>query len=769
MKKNYLIKGALTVTLALFGLNSFGQTYCSQQATSTADDEIFNVTLGTLNNSSTCGMVGGPGSIAYMYQNYTALTPPILTAGTTQTISVTGGQCNTGAYSGVIYVWIDYNQNGSFTDPGEQVWTTTGLFAIAGTVYTGTFTIPLAPTFGVTRMRVTLIEGTTANPGPCTNFTWGEVEDYNVNVIANTPCSGTPASNVIVPATYSTCPGLNNPSMSLSTQYTVGGITYQWYSSTVSNVGPFTAVTGATLQSSPVPTLATTTWYQAVVTCTNSNQSTTTTANTYFVDGAVVDNVPYFEGFENIQGPNRLPNCSWSATSINGVTQTYTASASNNRLPFQGAKFAAFSNATPGTNYFYSNGIQMEPGITYSVGLMYATEYFGYTNWSDLGVYIGNNQTPAAMNLVASTAPAVSGPHKELGGTFTVPSSGVYYVGVRAVGTAGSAPYLSWDNLSVTIPCTPLSGNNPTVSLSATNQTVCAGELLGLNATGADAYTWSNGGTGASISTNPTGNITYSVTGTNTLTGCTDVQSVAILVNPSPNVNAFASAPEICPGETSYLSAVGANSYAWSNGANGQVISVTPGSTTSYTVIGTNMYGCSATDAIAVTVKSAPTINANNANGATSCKGEMVTINATGGVSYQWLSSTSPNLYSGSSINVVLTTSTNFTVVGTGANGCNANANFAQNVEDCTGLNTIDAAVTGISVYPNPTKDVLTVSTKSGLISNVQILDVTGRVVLSNEVEGTTATFDMSALANGMYYVKVTAGENQAVLHVIKH
>jgi len=52
---------------------------------STADEEIFNVTLGTLNNTSVCSSVApGPGSVNSSYNNYTtSVAAPVLTAGQT--------------------------------------------------------------------------------------------------------------------------------------------------------------------------------------------------------------------------------------------------------------------------------------------------------------------------------------------------------------------------------------------------------------------------------------------------------------------------------------------------------------------------------------------------------------------------------------------------------------------------------------------------------------------------------------------------------------
>ncbi len=767
MKKIYNFTAIFCVLAFLTGAKLNAQSYCPQQATSTADDEIFNVSIGTLNNSSNCTTTGGPGSILSMYSNYTNLPATNLISGMVYTLSVTGGQCSGFAYSGNIYVWIDYNNNGLFTDPGEQVFNAAGVFAVLGTVYTNTVLIPLTATFATTRMRVTLVEGSVG--GPCTNFTWGEVEDYNVNIISNTPCAGTPVSNTVVPATYSTCPILLNPNLSLSTSYTVGGITYQWQSSTVSPVGPYTPIANSTLQVAPVPTLNTTTWYQAVITCTNSAASFTTGASQFFVAGTTTNSVPYFEGFESIQGPNRLPNCSWAASNLNSATQTYTAANTNNRLPRTGSDFAAFQNVPTGTNYFYSNGIQLEPGITYSANLWYQTEYFGFTNWTNLSLLFGANQTPTGLTQIAAASPAVSGPYKALGGTFTVATSGLYYLAIRATSSAGNAIYLSWDDLSVTIPCTPESGNTPTLTLGVGSSTVCAGSQVNLNASGAAQYSWNTGNQGPSVNTFPAQTTTYIVVGTNTVTSCSASQSVIVYVNPSPNIIAIASSASICPGETAYLTGIGATTYAWSNGSTGNVISVSPTSSTTYSLIASNAAGCASSATVQVAVKAAPVIIANSGTTGNACAGDNVQLTAGGGATYQWLSSSSANLLNGSPINVRLTTSTTFTVIGTGANGCSAKAVVTQNVDACTGVSEAQALLAGVRVYPNPTNGVFTVELKAGSLTSVVISDITGRKVLEASGNTSSAEVDLTELANGVYYAAVASENGTAVVRIVKN
>jgi hypothetical protein len=77
-------------------------------------------------------------------------------------------------------LWIDWNQDLDFDDPGEALvvgdpWTGYG-------PYTLTISPPEDALFGFTRMRVRLQYG--GVPEPCGFTSWGEVEDYGIEVTA---------------------------------------------------------------------------------------------------------------------------------------------------------------------------------------------------------------------------------------------------------------------------------------------------------------------------------------------------------------------------------------------------------------------------------------------------------------------------------------------------------------------------------------------------------------------------------------------------------
>ena len=254
-------------------INSFLNCYCSSSAQYTGDEELFNMTISTLNNTTTCASVGpGPGSVQSMYSNYTTLPATPLSLGVTHPFSLTVGYCGSFAYSNVAAIYIDYNHNGLFTDLGENVYISTygaGTVA-AGRVLTGNITVPLTADTGITRMRVIAVEGSLVNP--CGTYGWGETEDYYVNISAPVTCSGTPNAGVAY-GPSSTC--ANTAFTLTDTASTLGmGITYQWEDS--SSLGTWTPITNATNTSYTVASgISVATSYRLVVTCTNSSQMDT--------------------------------------------------------------------------------------------------------------------------------------------------------------------------------------------------------------------------------------------------------------------------------------------------------------------------------------------------------------------------------------------------------------------------------------------------------------------------------------------------------------
>ncbi|MEQ1553114.1 MAG: GEVED domain-containing protein, partial [Ferruginibacter sp.] len=216
--------------------------YCANTATDPADEDILNVTLGTLNNTSTCTSVGpGFGSVVKQYANYTSGTgapaAPNVIQGAANPISVQVGTCN-GNWGNMVAVWIDLNQDGTFQHPAERVFISPASVTGPNT-QVGNVVIPATALLGTTRMRVQVREfGTAANMVPCGNFTWGEVEDYNVNIV---PC---------IPVTITTAPANATAVCGGNASFSVvaaGSIpAYQWQSKSTVVGSLWTNIAGAT-------------------------------------------------------------------------------------------------------------------------------------------------------------------------------------------------------------------------------------------------------------------------------------------------------------------------------------------------------------------------------------------------------------------------------------------------------------------------------------------------------------------------------------------
>ncbi len=89
-------------------------------------------------------------------------------------------------------VWIDFNQNGVFGDNANEVFTLTST-AIA----TGNVVVPEDAKLGNTRMRVRTNYGSAA-PSPCGDASYGQIEDYTIDIKAALAVANVSKSNVSV-------------------------------------------------------------------------------------------------------------------------------------------------------------------------------------------------------------------------------------------------------------------------------------------------------------------------------------------------------------------------------------------------------------------------------------------------------------------------------------------------------------------------------------------------------------------------------------------
>lgn len=161
VKTNYIIVAAATGP-------------CTPSVSGTCDEYIQNVSLNTINNTTAC-TAGG-------YISY-ASTSTSLAKGTQYTVTVTpavGATIGQAYTDDEIAVWIDYNNDFTFSSTERVGY----VIVAAGWSNQFTFTVPTSAITGAVRMRVRISYSVDGAIDPCAVSTYGEVEDYTINITA---------------------------------------------------------------------------------------------------------------------------------------------------------------------------------------------------------------------------------------------------------------------------------------------------------------------------------------------------------------------------------------------------------------------------------------------------------------------------------------------------------------------------------------------------------------------------------------------------------
>ena len=183
-------KLVLLLVLATLTSISAKAQYCASAATTTADEEIYGVTMNGITNAYNCTTIApGPGSSLSQYSNFTTLGNMWTFApGSTVNFNIQEDECDGAPYYAFgTAIWIDYNQNNSFADPGEKVFVeNTTLIGPRNVI--NSFVIPSTALTGQTRMRIIVAESFAGNTlTECLSYGFGETEDYHIFIGAPGP------------------------------------------------------------------------------------------------------------------------------------------------------------------------------------------------------------------------------------------------------------------------------------------------------------------------------------------------------------------------------------------------------------------------------------------------------------------------------------------------------------------------------------------------------------------------------------------------------
>ncbi len=481
-----------TVTAGVAGQYSANETkeiiigfvpeYCEAGSNDDTDEFIERVQFVDIDNTTTIG--GG-------YNDYTHISTDVETEGS-YPITITNGDHYSSDQMGC---WVDWNYDGDFEDADESF-----TIAYSSSIGTGTVTVPADARIGSTTMRLRVMY--TGTLSPCGNASYGEVEDYTLNVLPNGVYGGTASANPTVICVSGTT------TLTLSGWV---GDDMQWQSSPDGST--WSDISGAVSTPYTTAIFTSDTYFRAEVTMAGYDPAYSNTALVYVNDApvagtAAVDVNEICEGETvilsltgqsgDIQWQESPDGTSW--VNISGAVGTpYTTSALDADTYFR----AEVSN--PGCDPAYSND---------ELVTVYDAPVGGTASADETSICTGSSTT---ITLTGYTGDIQwqNSPDGSVWTDISGATSAVYITDNLIVTThfrAVLSSYLCDDTNSSTVEITVVENPVAGYSFTANNQ-----ELTFANeSTNATSYSWNFGDGNTSVDENPVH--IYSESGTYTVT-----------------------------------------------------------------------------------------------------------------------------------------------------------------------------------------------------------------------------------------------------------
>lgn len=299
--------------------------------------------------------------------------------------------------------------------------------------------------------------------------------------------------------------------------------------------------------------------------------------------------------------------------------------------------------------------------------------------------------------------------------------------------------------------------NQPPV-ITLNTGSVCPFSTFTIIPAGAVNYSFSGG----SPIVSPLVTTSYSVFGVDA-NGCMNdipaVTTVTVINDIAVSVNGNTS---LCTGESTTLTASGANTYFWSTGLLENTIVLTPSATSVYTLIGADGT-CSDTTFVTVEVNPFPNVIVASSS-SIMCVGESVTLTASGASTYLWSNGAStPEIV----INPV--TSVTYSVRGIDENGCPGNFILIQHVDECLGMNfnTNQHSASEIKLYPNPNSGEFIIETWQE--TEITLVNPLGQIIMVKQIRQGKNEMKIEEQQKGLYFVYFKTGETTKTIKVVKH
>lgn len=281
----------LTIALGVMSFAVQAQTYCTPSYSTgcTYGDDIDDVYIGNFSDTAT-------GCTSSSYYNVQTSDTIFIQQTVPTSVSFTSNWSTQ-----YFAVWVDFNDDGDFSDSGEHLWSSP-TNAWSSTV--GSITIPSTVSLGSYRLRVrSNYSATIGASESCSNFTYGETHDYTVTVTTPPACPAPVLASLTATDTTATITWTSNDTV-FNVDYNVMG----------SSAVPTTITVYDT--TATITGLSPNTWYEFYLEtdCSGAGNGYSTTVGPYSVKTLCAAlSTPIYEGFDNdsigsFSNPN-APSC----------------------------------------------------------------------------------------------------------------------------------------------------------------------------------------------------------------------------------------------------------------------------------------------------------------------------------------------------------------------------------------------------------------------------------------------------------------------------
>jgi large repetitive protein len=372
-------------------------------------------------------------------------------------------------------------------------------------------------------------------------------------------------------------------------------------------------------------------------------------------------------------------------------------------------------------------------------------------------------QTPGVDSYIWEYSPV--GVLSEISDSLDLTPTSDGILSVIASNSCGNSVAQTVNITIIDVPAQPTIINGATTVCSGISSTYSIDPVLG-----AVDYTWEFSPVGVLSETTENLNLTPTADGilsvlANNSCGSSIPQSISLTINEAPNQpNAIVGNTNLCDTllETYSIDPVtNADTYSWSFSGSGDATSLTtstsfaPTSNGTLSVVASNTCGTSTSSDLVISVTvientitdNVPFLEANQS-----------------GATYQWLDCSLSNL------EIIGATNQIYEVLGNGSFAVEITLNSCIDTSECILVN-LDNILennpfNNVVLYPNPSNENVTISNLS-YGTQVEIVDVMGKLVFSTTVNNTALIVSTNELANGTYFVKLSKDSDTKTLPLL--